>query len=273
MFVLDTLTHRLKRGCETMAYPHGPAPALPDRHGGALKVDASQCADGCTACLPVCPTQAITRPVGKPVALDLGRCVFCAACVEVCPTRAIKQTGDHRLAVRRREDLVLGEPGKEQVRLAAALDEKLRKLFGRSLKLRQVSAGGCNACEADTNVLGTIGWDLGRFGIQFVASPRHADGVLITGPVTKGMELALKKTYDAVAAPKLVIAVGACAIAGGPFVGHPQHNQGANAIVPVDLFIPGCPPHPLTILDGLLRLLGRLEERQTAGAATDGRPA
>jgi Ni,Fe-hydrogenase III small subunit len=181
--------------------------------------------------------------------------------VEICPPKASTQTGDHRMAVRRREDLVLGASGKEQVRLAATLDEKLRRLFGRSLKLRQVSAGGCAACEADTNVLGTIGWDLGRFGIQFVASPRHADGLLITGPVSKNMELALKKTYDAVTAPKIVIAVGACAIAGGPFVGHSQVHNGAGAILPVDLFIPGCPPHPLTILDGLLRLLDRLEEK------------
>lgn len=259
MFVLDTIIHRLKRGCETMAYPKGPAPALPDRHGGALRVDAGKCSDGCDACVSVCPTEAITRPPGKHVALDLGRCIFCAACVETCPTKAITKTGDHRMAVRRREDLVLGEPGKEQVRLAAALDEKLRKLFGRSLKLRQVSAGGCAGCEADTNVLGTIGWDIGRFGIQLVASPRHADGLLITGTVSKNMELALKKAYDAVAAPKIVIAVGACAIAGGPFIGHPQHNQGASAVLPVDLFIPGCPPHPLTILDGLLRLLDQLE--------------
>ena len=261
MFVLDTLTHRLKRGCETMAYPKGPAPALPDRHGGALKVDATKCTDGCKACVEVCPTEAITRPAGKPVALDLGRCIFCSACVEVCPPKAITQTGDHRMAVRRREDLVLGEPGKEQVRLAAALDAKLRKLFGRSLRLRVVSAGGCAGCEADVNVLGTIGWDLSRFGIQYVASPRHADGLLVTGVVSKNMELALKKAYDAVAAPKIVIAVGACAIAGGPFIGHPQHNQGASAVLPVDLFIPGCPPHPLTILDGLLRLLDRLEQK------------
>src|SRR5207247_3191636 len=114
--------------------------------------------------------------------------------------------------------------------------------FGRSLKLRQVSAAGCNGCESDVNVLNTVVFDLGRFGIQFVASPRHADGLLITGCVSRNMELALRKAYDAVPAPKIVIAVGACAIAGGPFVGHPQIRDGASPVVPVDLFIPGCPP-------------------------------
>ena len=263
MFATDTILHRLRHGFQTMTYPDGPAPALPDRHGGALRVDGTKCVDGCNACIPVCPTEAISRAASSPVALDLGRCIFCAACVEACPAKAISQTGDHRMATRRREDLVLGAPGKEQNRLADALDEKLRGLFGRSLRLRQVSAGGCNAREADTNVLGTIGWDLGRFGIQFVASPRHADGLLITGAVSRNMELALKKTYEAVPAPKLVIAVGACAIAGGPFVGHPQIRNGAESIVPVDLFIPGCPPHPLTILDGLLRLLGKIKPAQS----------
>jgi Ni,Fe-hydrogenase III small subunit/ferredoxin len=258
MFIHETIMHRLQHGCQTMAYPDGPPPALPDRHGGALRVEPAKCAEGCTACVPVCPTQAITRTPGKPVALDLGKCIFCAACIEACPTKAITQTGKPAMAVRRREDLLLGQPGEEELRLAIALDEKLKKLFGRSLRLRQVSAGGCNACEADVNVLGTIGWDLGRFGIQFVASPRHADGLLITGAVSRNMELALKKTYDAVAAPKIVIAVGACAIAGGPFAGNPEVLNGAVAVVPVDLYIPGCPPHPLTILDGLLRLLGRL---------------
>jgi Ni,Fe-hydrogenase III small subunit/NAD-dependent dihydropyrimidine dehydrogenase PreA subunit len=240
-----------------MAWPGGPAPALPDRHGGALRVDGALCAESCAACAPVCPTEAITRTEGQPVALDLGRCLFCGACVAVCPSGAISHTADHRLAVRRRNDLRLGRPGEEELRLATAIEERLRRLFGRSLKLRQVSAGGCNACEADTNVLGTIGWDLGRFGIQFVASPRHADGLLITGPVSRNMELALRKTYEAVPSPKLVIAVGACAIAGGPFIGRPEVCNGADTVVPVDLFIPGCPPHPLTILDGILRLLGR----------------
>jgi Ni,Fe-hydrogenase III small subunit/formate hydrogenlyase subunit 6/NADH:ubiquinone oxidoreductase subunit I len=267
MFVFDTLLHRARRGCQTMAYPLGQPPALPDRLGGALRVDGTKCVlcNERDQCVDVCPTRAISHAAGKPAALDLGKCIFCAACIEACPEQAITQSNDHRMAVRRREDLVLGTPGAEEIRLAAALDEELKRLFGRSLRLRQVSAGGCNACEADTNVLGTIGWDLSRFGIQFVASPRHADGLLVTGCVSRNMELALKKTYDAVAAPKIVIAVGACAIAGGPFAGHSQIRNGAEAVVPVDLFVPGCPPHPLTILDGLLRLLGRLGEDRKNG--------
>jgi Ni,Fe-hydrogenase III small subunit/NAD-dependent dihydropyrimidine dehydrogenase PreA subunit len=239
---------------------NGPAPALPDRHGGALRVETAKCPDGCLECMSVCPTEAIAPLAPKGIALDLGRCLFCAECVAACPHGAITQTGDYRMAARRREDLILGGLGKEEVRLAAVLDDKLRRLFGRSLRLRQVSAGGDASAEADLNVLGTIGWDLSRFGIQFVASPRHADGLVVTGPVSASMELALKKTYDAIPEPKIVIAVGACAISGGPFAGSPEVKNGAESIVPVDLFIPGWPPHPLTILDGLLRLLGRIED-------------
>lgn len=139
------------------------------------------------------------------------------------------------------------------------LDDRRRRLFARLLKLRQVSAGGCNACEADTNVLNTLAWNLGRFGIQFVASPRHADGVLITGSVSANMREALLKTWAATPEPRVCMVVGACAIAGGPFAGHEEVADGAADLLPVDLFIPGCPPHPATILDGLLRFLGRIE--------------
>ena len=261
MFVLDTLLHRIRRGCETMAYPRGPAPSLPDRHGGALRVESERCAEGCRACMEVCPTQAIAQPAGRGIELDLGRCLFCSACVETCPQQAIRHTGNHRMAVRRRADLLLGGPGREEVRLAEALDRRMRSLFGRSLKLRQVSAGGNGAEEADLNVLGTIGWDLGRFGIQFVASPRHADGLVVTGPISRNMERALQKTWNAMPEPRLVIAVGTESISGGPFAGNPEVRGGVGELLPVDLYIPGWPPHPLTILDGLLRLLGRLPAR------------
>ncbi len=138
-----------------------------------------------------------------------------------------------------------------------ALGRGLRRLLGRSLRLRQVSAGGCNGCEAEVNALGNVVFDSGRFGIEFVASPRHADGVLVTGPVTVNMKNALLKTYEAIAEPKLVIAAGACAISGGIFGGHEEVCNGIDDLLPVDLYVPGCPPHPFTILDGLLRMLGR----------------
>jgi Ni,Fe-hydrogenase III small subunit len=182
--------------------------------------------------------------------------------VEACPGGALEYGGDHRLAVRTREHLISASD--RELELAGALRGRLRSLFGRSLKLRQVSAGGCNACELDVNVLNTIGWDLSRFGIQFVASPRHADGLLVTGAISQNMRLALRKTWEAVPEPRIVIAVGACAISGGPYIDHPEVVNGVEGELPVDLYVPGCPPHPLTILDGLLRLIGRLEDR--AGA-------
>ena len=254
--MIRTLLARISQKHRTILWPDGPAPALAQRYRGLPAIDTARCPEGCRDCASVCPTEAISFAGGKPQ-LDLGRCLFCPECEAACPEKAISFTSDYRLSVRARDDLRLEGAA---LPLAKALDAKLLSLFGRSLKLRQVSAGGCNACEADVNVLGTIGWDLGRFGIQVVASPRHADGLLITGPVTKNMELALKKTWDAVPPPKIVIAVGACAISGGPYHDRPEQLGGAAAVVPVDLFVPGCPPHPLTILDGLLRLLGRLED-------------
>jgi Ni,Fe-hydrogenase III small subunit/Pyruvate/2-oxoacid:ferredoxin oxidoreductase delta subunit len=258
--MLRTLLARWHQRHRTMPYPDAPPPALPQRFRGRPRIEVGKCPAGCRVCADACPTTAITLD-GNETRVDLGKCLFCTDCSDACPEGAITYSGDHRLSSSSRQALVVAAD--EELQLAHALDARLKKLFGRSLKLRQVSAGGCNACEADINVLGTVGWDLGRFGIQIVASPRHADGVLVTGCVNENMALALQKTYDAVPPPKIVIAVGACAISGGPFRDNPQQSGGvATTGLPVDLFIAGCPPHPLTILDGLLRLLGRLEQER-----------
>lgn len=259
--MLSEIYERIKQKKRTIPFPSEHV-TLSDRYRGQPTLNPTPNCVHCQACQKACPVKAISFSFSEEKKvdqkIDLGRCVFCLECVQVCPVKAINFSNTkYQLATSTREDLKIGP--EEELKLASALDAKMKKVFGRSLKLREVSAGGCNACEADVNVLGTLAFDLGRFGIQMVASPRHADGILVTGPISKNMELALSKTYQAVPSPKIVIAVGSCAISGGVYADSPQVVKGGlGSMFPVDLYVPGCPPHPLTILDGLLRLLDRM---------------
>lgn len=213
------------------------------------------CTDGCTACVERCPTDAIILQDGR-VSLDTGACVFCGECADVCPPQKITFSNDHRTASTSRQGLIIaqGMPDPERIDPDDIRDE-VRRLFGRSLKLRQVSAAGCNACELELNAAGNINFDMGRYGIEFVASPRHADGVVITGPISMNMAEANAICYDAVPDPKIVVLVGTCAISGGIFEHSPALQREWVDRVGVDLYVPGCPPHPLTFVNGILDVL------------------
>jgi len=242
------LAERKRQKKRTIAFPKT-EPQLPDRYQGKPEIEQTLC-NNCSKCVSSCPVEAITLNKQN-LCLDLAKCIFCLECLKACKTKAIKFTNNYQMSARTKKDLLV--TNKESIPIIPLKNS----LFKKSLKLRQISAGGCNACEADINVLTTIVYDLGRFGIQFVASPRHADGILVTGPVTRNMQTALKKTYEAIPSPKIVIAVGTCSISGGLFREQEEASPNLDEIVPVDLYIPGCPPHPMTILHGLLKFLGK----------------
>jgi len=260
--MLEYLRTRKGQGTRTLPVADQEA-ALPARFRGRLVFDDRRCTGGCAACRAQPPAAPLVRLEADGPRLDLGSSLFAPEEAEACPEGAIRFTTDHRMAVRGREDL---GTRRGELQLARELEGESRRLFGRSLRLRSVSAGSCNGCEAELVALGNVVFDLARFGVQFVASPRHADALVLTGSVSLNMRDALYATYDAIPDPRLVIVVGACAISGGPFRGSPQVGNGVPPDLPVDLWIPGCPPHPLTILDGLLRLLGRLPRARGARA-------
>lgn len=254
--MLDLIRNRLREGTRTLRFPRGPAPEFPERFRGRPTRNPTRCPEDCRGCAARAPSAVLVPGPDGRAALDIGACLFSPEEAAACPAGAIGYTRDYRMAVASREALVTAAG---EVALARALDERTRRLFGRSLRLRSVVAGSCGGCEAELVALGNVVFDLARFGVQFVASPRHADGLVVTGVVNANMRLALEQTYAAVPAPKLVLAVGACALSGGPFRGSPELDGGVGERLPVDLWVPGCPPHPLTILDGVLRLLGAIE--------------
>jgi Ni,Fe-hydrogenase III small subunit/NAD-dependent dihydropyrimidine dehydrogenase PreA subunit len=225
---------------------------MPSRYRGLPVLADKECPEGCQKCVDVCPTNAIGI---LPVQIDLGLCVFCPLCEETCPENIIHFTDNYKLAVSNRDNLIIDSEIKSVAPQTAA--EKIRSYFGKSLKLRQVSAGGCNGCELELNALSNVNFDMGRYGIDFVASPRHADGVVITGPITSNMAKATDICFEAVPNPKIIILVGACAISGGIFKNSEEIDRSFFKKHKIDLYIPGCPPHPLTFINGILDWLDR----------------
>lgn len=243
--MLNVLKNRWEQGCRTSRYPKEDVKLLP-RYRGRPVIDQNAPPDVVSACAQSCPQEAID-PAARTI--DMGRCIFCGTCERISKGGFVTFTQDFGIAVTEKEDLVTTGSIPE---LAVHARGHFKKLFGRSLQLRQVSAAGCNACEADLNVLATPFFDLARFGINFVASPRHADGIVVTGPISRNMKTALLQTYEATPQPRVVIAVGSCTLSGGPFRGSDEITEGLDTLLPVDLFIPGCPPHPMTNLHALL---------------------
>lgn len=227
---------------------------LIDTHRGFPVIEESKYFGDAQEIVEICPTKAITK---NPLAVDMGKCIFCGECERVS-NGAIKFTSEVKLATVNKNDLTITSEtdyyrfSKEAVKST----KEIHKLFGRSLKLRQVSAAGCNGCEMELNACGNVNFDMGRFGIEFTASPRHADGIVFTGPISKNMAPALLDAYKSISDPKLVIAVGACAISGGIFAESDQLNREFMDDIKIDLYVPGCPPHPLTFINAVLDLLG-----------------
>lgn len=219
-----------------------------EKFRGLPGIDYKNC-NNCKNCEEVCPTGAISL---SPLSIDLGKCVFCGDCERECPENSIKFTNEHRLASSKRENLIVN--GKKNKSLETGM-AGIKRIFGRSLKLRQVSVGGCNGCEMELAACSNPNFDMGRYGIEFTASPRHADGIVITGPVTENMAAALEDTLRAIPEPRLIIAVGACAISGGIFASSSAVKRDFFDNHKIDLFVPGCPPHPLTFINGILRLI------------------
>lgn len=258
----------LHEGKATTEWPDGDPDHEDNGQAGVLgmpRVAASRCADQCEACADACPTEAIRIRVDEAgearLEIDYGRCVVCQLCVEACPTEAITASHDWAFGTLDRFDLVLSD-----IRIAHHNKRaKMRRGFRRSLHIRHVDAGSCNGCESELQALNNPFYNLHRFGIFFTPSPRFADLLLVTGPVTYAMRDPLLRTYEAMPEPRWVMAVGACSVSGAVSGGGYACGPGLDGVLPVDLYLPGCPPNPAALIEALLMFLGRAPQRVRGG--------
>jgi Ni,Fe-hydrogenase III small subunit/Pyruvate/2-oxoacid:ferredoxin oxidoreductase delta subunit len=228
---------------------------------GMPRYNPDRCAENCDACAAVCPTGALKARTGGGLDVDYGRCVVCQICTEACPTGAMSPSLDWAFGARDREDLQWAEA----VAAAARVRTPERAGFRRSLHIRHVDSGSCNGCESELQALNNPFYNLHRFGIFFTPSPRFADLLLVTGPITRAMEAPLRTTYEAMPQPRWVMAVGTCAVSGGIAEGGYACGHGLDGVVPVDVYLPGCPPNPAAIIQALLMFLDRTPQRVKGG--------
>ena len=257
----------LRQGRATTPWPGKDQGSGQDGVFGMPRFDAHRCESGCNECAAVCPTGAIEvhaeRSGDRRLEVDYGRCIACQLCVEACPTDAATRSFDWAFGVRERSDLVLPA---DDLHIARQRHEaEPRDGFRRSLHVRHVDSGSCNGCELELQALNNPFYNLHRLGIFFTPSPRFADLLLVTGPVTYAMHEPLQQTYEAMPEPRWVMAVGTCAVSGGLAGGGYACGNGLEGVLPVDIYLPGCPPNPAALIEALLMFLDRAPQRVKRG--------
>ncbi len=249
--MLKILKIRKTQGYQTI--PDISAAEIREPFRGLPRIDTKNCSS-CNECAANCPAGAITL---SPLAIDMGKCIFCGDCARGCPEKALSFTTFHKISADNRSKLIVksGVTPEKFTAEAIIARKEIHSIFGSSLKLRQVSAAGCSGCEWELNACGNVNFDMGRFGIEITASPRHADGLIITGPVSSNMAKALEDAYLSTPDPKIVILAGSCAISGGVFQESEALQRSFIENHKIDLYIPGCPVHPLTVINGIIDFL------------------
>jgi Ni,Fe-hydrogenase III small subunit/ferredoxin len=256
----------LQHGIATNSRPDNASSDLQSGVLGLPRLQRDRCEDNCRACVEVCLPGAIgidATGEAEHLTIDYGKCIACQLCTESCPNDALKKSTDWAFGVKDRADLVwaealVSEPARE-------LSASIRKYFGRSLHIRHVDAGSCNGCESELQALANPYYNLHRLGIFFTPSPRFADLLLVTGSVTYAMHDPLLATYNAMPEPRWVMAMGTCAVSGGVTGGGYSCGTGLDGILPVDLYVPGCPPNPSAMIHALLLLLNRATQHVQGG--------